>query len=338
MEEETLKNRINRKIDIISLKSKYLSRTNNIYHNYKSFKNDIYNYKYTKNIVKNHVKKNIESGLEKQKIYNYFIGGVINLCTNLLSGDYNNILLKYNKIIGTRKNNHLRILFENINNSNYKNILLYIFFYIIPKTRLLIEKVKLDSLKNDLDSNISRLCNFEYNKDCDSNNTHSLNMERFVNYHRLDIILNRIKDISINIPYNNQTSNRDFRQNKFFSEKKYKSIYKKEYDEHCLDDEYDINNVIFKKYKIILDIPLEFFNKDIELGYLYKTLQSSSNLQIKFYTYNNEIKRMVYGIRNSSYTKSIKFHFISQSGFFNLVGNNMLNYIKNKETILKILI
>ena len=338
MEKETLKNKINKKIDLISLKPIYLSKNNNIYINYKSFKNDIYNYKYTKNIVKNHVKKNKESEIEKQKIYNYFVGGVINLCTNLLSGDYNNIFLKYNKIIGSRKNNHLRILFENINNSNYRNILLYIFFYIIPKTRLLIEKVKLNSLKNNSDSNISRLYNFYYNKDCDSNHTHSFNMERFINYDRLDIILYRIKDISINIPYNNNNSNRDFKQNKFFSEKIHKSTYKKKYDIHCLDNEYDINNVIFKKYTILLDIPLKFFNKDIKLQDLYKTLQNSSNLQIKFYTYNNEIKRMVYGIKKTYYRRSTEFYPISQSGFFNLIGNNSFIYKQNKETILNILI
>ena len=44
MEKETLKNKINKKIDLISLKPIYLSKNNNIYINYKSFKNDcVYN-------------------------------------------------------------------------------------------------------------------------------------------------------------------------------------------------------------------------------------------------------------------------------------------------------
>jgi len=344
MEKKTLKYKINRKIESIvsqsrylSLRPKYLSRNNNLYYNYKSFKNDLYDYKYTKNIVKNYVKKNNDSGLEKQKIYNYFIGGVINLCTNLLNGDYNNIFLRYKRIIKDHRNGDLYSFFKNIDESDDKNILLYIFFYIIPKTRFIIEKVKISDSRNDIDSNVGKLGYFVYNKDSDSNILHSLNMERFVNYHRLDIILNRINNISKIIPYNNEESNKNLKINNFYSEKKFKSTYKKKYDKHCFDDYYNIDNVIFKKYTILLDIPLEFFNENIELIRSYETLQNSSNLKIKFYTYNNKIKRMVYGIKNSLYKKSAIFHFKSQSGFSNLIGDNS-KYKQNKETILNILI
>jgi len=338
MEKEIFKNIINRKIDLIALKPKYLSRNNNIYYNYKSFKNDLYDYKYTKNIVKNYVKKNNKSGLEKQKIYNYFIGGVINLCTNLLNGDYNDIFLRYKKIIRDHKNGDLYTFFKNIDESNNKNILLYIFFYIIPKTRIIIEKVKLNNPINDINSNIGKLSYFVYDGDSDSNILHSFNMERFVNYYRLDIILNRIKNISRNIRYNNKESNKNLKKNNFFSEKIFKNTYKKKYDKHCFDDDYDINNVIFKKYTIYLDIPFKFFNKNIRLIPSYKKLQETSNLQIKFYTYNNEIKRMVYGIKNIQEKKSVVFHFISQAGFLNRIGRNRIEYNKNKETILNILI
>ena len=57
---------------------------NELRNDLKSFEKEIYNYKYTRQIVKNHVRNN---KIDEQKIYNYFFGGTVNLCSKLLKYD-----------------------------------------------------------------------------------------------------------------------------------------------------------------------------------------------------------------------------------------------------------
>lgn len=300
-----------------------------IFNNLKEFNNTMYNYRYTKNIIKDYVKND---KLLNQQIYNYFFGGIINLSCRLLINPYeiNNRIIKIER---SDKMKQLNRLFRDVNDNISRKCLLYIFFYMIPKTRSMIEIIKTRNLSN----RFGFLYGYKYCNISDFTHDHSFNMDRFVDYNRLDKILNNIKNLSENIAYYDELTIDDLRNYGFITEKIQKS-YDKKYDKNCFDNNYNISSIQFKKYTIRLDIPLDFFSKNKSLIDSYRILQETSELKIKFYTYNNKVKRLVYGIKNPSHNKRItKIHNISLAGFFNLIGNTQEIYYNNVTTILNIL-
>jgi len=276
-----------------------------IFDNLKEFNNTIYNYRYTKNIIKDHVKNN--KSLDQQ-IYNYFFGGIINLSSRLLKNHYeiNNRIIKIKE---SNKIKQLNQLFKDVMDNISRKCLLYIFFYMIPKARSMIEIIKTKKLSN----RFGLLYDFTYCNLTDSNHDHSFNMNRFVYYNRLNKILNDIKNLSENIEYYDEASINNLYNHGFITEE-IQENYNKKYDKHCFDNNSDMSLIQFKKYTIKLDIPLKFFNKSLINS--YRILQETSELKIKFYTYNNQVKRFVYGISNPDHNgRAIKIHNISLAGF-----------------------
>jgi len=355
-------------MDIINiLKNKIKSSNgksilNNLYDNFTLFQYNTYNNKYSRKIVKNHINN---SNIEKQIYFNYIVNETIKLSKKLLDKTYEQINIKLDNIID--KNKNLKIIKELTNKNIHSNnisiynilrehsYLLYIFFYTIPISRKLIEYVKDDDY-----CNFGRLYYSYLPAFLGMHNIfHSFNNERFVNYDRLNILLNKIdrseNTISIflnnvnNLRYENkyiETYKKSFNEifSKFNTFKKKFYYILSEYDSdrtllHNYYNDFDFNKLEFKIHIIKLDIELDFFDRDI-VGLLdsYIYLSSNSEMKIYYYKYNNIIDRNIY-----AFTKKPKHFYLfshpsntqnsTRSGFSNLLGSNHKIYNNNIKNI-----
>jgi len=321
----------------------------------KLFNINTYNDKYSRKIVKNYINN---SNINNQKYFNYIIGGTINLCKELLELDSSTIKKKledrYSLILG------LNILKNNLKKLNYSlykfylkrfkrlnfildyNHLLYIFFYVIPRTRRFIEILKGES---EYSYNYGTIQSFKlvFNSNNDYHAYHSFNMKRFVNYNRLEIILNNIyKSYKntleiINIEKFTKKSKLYIEIFGFASERSFNSFYQI-YENQCFPKIYDVKIINYITYIIKLDISIDFFNSEDIFGkYLiniYNKLKDTSDMKIKFYTYNNTVRRLVYGIKDS---RSTLCDNEGNAAFYNFIGNKSKLY-KNVSRLLLILL
>jgi len=330
-----------------------IKKNNNIEDNllakYLSFNFNVYNDKYTRKIVKNYVNDINRKKILDQIYYNYILSGTVNICIELLRNpdiDINNAL-DHLTITKQIKNKNLHNIRHRINqlydieNSNSTihnefNNLLYIFFYVIPYSRRIIEVVK----KKIKASSYGEI-------DFKLNRTHRFNMERFINYKRLNIILNNINDDNMTLSISDVSIMNEINRNGLVSELEYcyshgiifnrdniSDICPRTIDYKILDN----TKINFKKYIINLDIPINFFNSEYLIG-IYQELIRSSNMFIQYFTYDNEPKRLEYFVqKNESYNKNKKFndnidnHRTKSSCF-----NNNIQYIDNFSRILIIL-
>jgi len=161
-------------------------------------------------------------------------------------------------------------------------------------------------------------------------------MRRFVKYDRIELTLNQINKMSdnivkrkINIRYFTSLYNFGF-----FSERSYNPYLETKYMRQCFPIiGLNIDKIYYVKYTIKLDIPIDFFNSE-EIFCIYNKLRDTSDMKIRFYTYNNSVRRLVYGIKNS---RDISLHNYGRTGFFNFIGNEPDIYYDNINTILLIL-
>ena len=284
--------------------------------NFLLFNSDTYNNKYTKEIIKNHLKNT-----KHKQYYNFILGGTINMCSNLLKNKID-IDLKFDEIITKNDINKLydTTKFEiNI----YKKKILYIFFYIIPKARKLIEILK----KKEFINNFGNLfINGALN--------HSYCMERFVKYYRLDQILDRIHKGS---QYTKESiKNINLREiidsDDFYTECIFNNTTNTYFTERCLSKEknsFSLDNLDYLQYKIYLDIEEDFFINE-ELKDKYSILKESSYMCIKYYTYNDEVKRFVYGVYSMKDTFVL---YPNTEAYF----SNFLITIDNRKCVIEIL-
>jgi hypothetical protein len=173
--------------------------------------------------------------------------------------------------------------------------LIYIFIYLIPKARYLIELLKGPKNNNDY-----------YGKLLINNRSmsHPFNMNRFVNYNRLNILLSIYNKIpfttSENFNINLQKYDITCKIKQYIVNNTYK-LYGE--NSNSLNNITNRDNLKYNKIMIKLDIPSDFFI-DYNLQNHYKTLYDNTYLSIKYYTYNNEIKRLIYGFKFHPETSS----------------------------------
>jgi len=324
-----------------------------------SFTYNTYNNKYSRKIVKNYVNN---SKIIKQKYFNYIVGGTINLCKELLGEESSIIKRKLKNIclLNERLNNlrnnlkRTKLLsiskfylkeFKTPNFSLDHNHLLYIFLYIIPRVRRFIHMLNEEQTRESEFYGgirvVSELTNI----------VHPFDMKRFCDYDRLKIILEKILEKKNTENFSERGienfSERDKRyiyEYGFYDEiiarqynKKYNNLEK--YEKECFP-----NNIVGEKIKYItyiinLDIPQDFFNdNDIFGKYLiniYNKLKDRTNMKIKFYTYDNTVRRLVYGIENPN--KGLCSNCDGISAFYNFIGDNSKLY-KNVSRLLLILL
>jgi len=335
----------------------------NLLNDFKLFKKNIYNYKYTRQIVKNHVRNN---KIDEQKIYNYFFGGTVDLCIKLLN--YNNIkienrllkILEKEKMQKTfnenqKENKHKYMILKKLlvevskkkqslykvinmleceyrksdlyilkyitnyykNNSNEINNLLYIFFYIIPISRQLIQDIQ-NKTRISCFGKLYKIDNFKFH--IQRTFFHNFNMERFVNYNRLNIILNEIDSDKRNRELNIKSYFKDLTL--FSTERNYNSIS----NDQFIPIDYDINLLKLKQHIIELDIPLEIF-KTSDLIKIYMKLKNTTYMKIQYFTYNNKINRFVYGFKiKENDSNFLKYNHDASAGFSNNIGNYLIFY------------
>lgn len=348
-------------MDIIKKKCNNVLNTKlnneNLLNDFKSFEKKIYNYKYTRQIVKNHVRNN---EIDKQKIYNYFFGGTVKLCSELLKRkNIEDRLLKVLKKEEMQKKNFTKkenedrytrikslakkaynkkeelykviiMLNSEYNKSDlyilkyivnyYKNIsneinyLLYIFFYIIPSSRRLIKYINDDSTINNFGkliilNTIDSIAKITI--------LHNFNMERFVNYNRLNIILNKINKNNIELNINEYLKD----LSSLSTERDYNPLL----NDNLFPIDFDINLIKLKQHIIILDIPIEIFDT-IKLRQIYRCLRNKTNIKIQYFTYDNKVKRFVYGFKRESDNDLLKYHHDASAGFCNNMGKKEVFY------------
>jgi len=322
-------------------------KNNILLEKYLSFNFNVYNNKYTRKIVKNHVDNTNRKKILNQIYYNYILSGTINICIELLRNPDLNINHLLNNLVIQKKNSKLSDIrhklneFHNIENSNSSinnefDILLYIFFYIMPYSRRIIEVIK----KNLKSSSYGII-------DISLGRRHRFNMERFVNYKRLTIILNSINNHHMTQSISDIKILREINSNGLVSELELcysdkirfnrdniSDICPRDKDFRILDN----SKIGFKKHVIKLNIPINFFNSEYLIK-IYRDLGRSSDMFIQYFTYNNKPKRLEYYVqKNSSYYKHLKFNDnINQHRTKSACFNNNINEIDNISRILIIL-
>lgn len=289
--------------------------------NFLLFNSDTYDNKYTKEIIKNHLKNNLKNN-KQIKYYNFILGGTINMCSNLLKNNID-INSKFYEIV---KKNDLSKLYDTqkFEINIYKKKILYIFFYIIPKARKLIEILK----KKEFTNNFGNLF-------IKGSLNHSYCMERFIKYNRLDQILNRIHKGSEYIKQSIKDAHlrEIISSDDFYTELLFNKTPDAYVIENCLSKKkksFSLDNLDYLQYKIFLDIEENFFiNKELKDKYVI--LKRSSYMCIKYYTYEDKVKRFVYGVYNMK-DKTHILHPNTEAYF-----SNFLIIIDNRKCIIEIL-
>jgi len=360
---EKIKNKINR--DIKSYK-KYATNqfrqnpsknnfcnNNIIFNELNSLSFNSYNNKYTRKIVTNYVSSIHKSEILNQIYYNYILGGTINICIKLLNTNKTEIDRLFNEI----NNRVLKNIFENLNTyNNFNNVSLpiciknefpylsYIFFYLIPRSRRIIEFIK--NKDNIYIPWYGKISTFVRNSNVTT--YHPFNMKRFINYNRLDIILNNIMNNRIkNVQNLTHMYSYQIENNGLFSELDYCILSNLKFNQENIEKICPINNLIkrkisFKKYTINLDIPDDFFYNTNLLD-IYNELKKKTFMFITFFTYDNEPKRLEYIVKNNkNYNKDISLlknaYGDGYSAFSQYLGSfNEISYNNNRYRILIIL-
>jgi len=309
------------------------------------FNYEKYNNKFTRKIVKGRV--NIFN-TSKMAYFNYLVGETIKLSEKLLDIEHYKIrkklfnILQYDRIIkkiyfisGSRTSSSSSSI--SINDILKENeYLLYIFFYTIPTSRKLIEYVKEKNYDNFGKLYYNERVSEEYNW------FHSFNSERFVDYDRINIILNiidRRESIDIIDTYKDRSKlitllkNKDNKLYKYINtEYKIKILNGK----NCFDkyeEDFDFTKLKYIKYTIKLDIPLDFICQDIRgLLDILRYLNDNSEMKLYYYKYDDIIDRYIYDI-NNVYNDDI----IYKAGFSNSIGSRQMIYDKNIKNIFIIL-
>lgn len=319
-----------------------------LFDNFESFNYKIYNDKFTRKIVKGHVNT---FNISKNAYFNYLVNETIKLSEKLLDIDYNKINLKLIHILVDNNdrakilikiNNIIKGIYINSSSSNISinNILkeskylLYIFFYTIPTSRKLIEYIKGKNYDNFGKLYYNLKVSEEYNW------FHSFNFERFIDYDRINMILNIIDNKeSINIiqTYRDREDlNKLLEQIDKYIDKKIKLYnyiiteykFKKCYDKY--EENFDLNKLKYIKHIIKLDIPLDFIYQDISgLLDILIYLNTNSEMKLYYYKYDGIIDRYIYDIY---YKKEIY-----RAGFSNSIGSTQIIYDNNIKNIFIIL-
>jgi len=368
---KTILQEIKNKIDnnIIFARNK-LGLDNYLFNKFRSFNFNTYDNKYTRKIVKNYVSNKDRIKILNQIYYNYILGGSINLSIELLKNSnikeintlLKNVIKISPKMYELNDNliyfyySYLSKYIKTINSINLLLLLkikkefiylLYIFIYTLSRVRIIIEFIK-----NEKMSIISKYGKIElFNRDSSNfSRSHPFNMERFVNYNRLDNILNNInKEDLIDITYsyyehiisNGLFSEFDFYPNKCIKNSKKLDKLCPRYKEEKYYKIIKPQKISFKKYIIRLDIPKDFFN-DYLLN-IYNDLQRDTYIFIKFFTYGSSPKRLEYFIKKyKNYNNELSiddnmYDDFCCSSFNNYLGNNYDNY-KNNICILLIIL
>jgi len=96
---------------------------NQLIQNFLSFNSSTYNEKYTREIIKKYSKN-----IKHIKYYNFILGGTINLCSNLLNTNEEEI---NHKFIEIRSKNNLNKFYNTIHCTNIHKKKYYIYFFIL---------------------------------------------------------------------------------------------------------------------------------------------------------------------------------------------------------------
>jgi hypothetical protein len=361
-----IKDKINSDIMFAKNELNNLELNDYLFDKFQSFSFNTYNDKYSKKIIKNYVDDSSRIQVLNQIYYNYILGGTINLSINLLkSVEKEEITRLFNKAKRIKFNSELftldndlkdfykyslkKISFNNtftedINIKNEFHHLLYIFFYVIPRSRRIVEFIKNNKMeKSKRFGKIDIIYKDKTKKDY--TRCHPFNMERFVNYDRLDLILNKIMKINDNLT-DIETYNDKILANGLYSEFEFAYFNKikfNKYNKICpriKNYQYKIKNpekISFKKYFINLDIPMDLFNSKY-LKLIYNELYNNSYLFIQFFTYNNIPKRLEYSIKkNDKFNSNTIKDNNSYASFNNYLGDTLHTYKNNIYIIMIIL-
>ena len=241
-----------------------------------SFNNSTYNNKYTRTLVKNYA--------TNQEYFKYIFGGIVKYSTKILK-NINTDLLQSDIV--------MQFIYQIFINTVplYQletGQLIYIFIYLIPKARYLIELLKGPKNNND-----------RYGKLLINNRSmnHPFDMYRFVNYDRLDILLSiynkmpftTLENFNINLQkYDNTCKVKQYIVNNTYK------LYGE--NSNSISNITNRDNLKYNKIMIKLDIPSDFFIDYNSRNY-YKILYDSTYLSVKYYTYNDEVKRLIYGFK-----------------------------------------
>jgi len=367
---QEIKNKINNNIIIAKNKLEDLGLDNYLFDKFQSFNFNTYDNKYTRKIVKNYVNNKDRIKILNQIYYNYILGGSINLSIELLKNsnikEINILLNNVTKIspkIYELKDilicfyyNHLSKYIKTINSIDLLLLLkikkefiylLYIFIYTLSRVRIIIEFIKNE--KMSILSKYGKIELFDGNT-LNFSRSHPFNMDRFINYNRLDNILNNInKEDLIDITHlysehiisNGLFSEFDFYPNECIKNSKKLNKLCPRYKEGKYFKIIRPEKINFKKYIIKLDIPEDFFNE--YLLDIYNDLKRDTYMFIKFFTYNSLPKRLEYFIKKyKNYNNKLSindnmYDDFTCSSFNNYLGNNYDNY-KNNICILLIIL
>jgi hypothetical protein len=270
----SIKSKINNKIKNEEFR-KYVNNSSFL-NTIESFNNSTYNNKYTRTLVKNYA--------TNQEYFKYIFGGIVKHSSKLLKNININLL---------RSNIVMKFIYDIFTNTDplYQlemRQLIYIFIYLIPKARYLIELLKGPKNTNDY-----------YGKLLINNRamSHPFNMNRFVNYNRLDILLSIYNKMpfttSENFNINLQKYDITCKVKQYIVNNTYK-LYGE--NSNSINNITNKDNLKYNKIIIKLDIPSEFFIDYNSQNY-YKRLYENTYLSIKYYTYNDEVKRLIYGFK-----------------------------------------
>jgi hypothetical protein len=307
---ENIKEEIKQKL--FSLNEQQKRDLNNSYlGNISNFNNRVFNNSFSRKIVTNYS--------TDQKIYNFIARGTIIKTTeylqipsfSLINRKFPESIRKFNikNIDSFLKTEEIMRAMDDI---DLYNKFLFIFFSYIPYFRYIVAKL-LILLKKNNEANsatltkkpnsatLTKIANmygflhrFDHGKV-----DHSFSMKRFVEYHRLDILLNKL--------FKNKTVTEISDAGLEFYVDLLKNVKTKGYPISIITEntynKSSVRKAIITNYdilqyyvsKVYLNIPFDFFNKDNALK-LYLEESNICTSEVYYYTYNNKINRFIYYI------------------------------------------